>query len=185
MAIADVIMCSGNDSGGECGVTVSKHFKMPNVPPTGAENHMHRANSPFWYSFDYGSVHFAVLSSEHDLSHSSEQYKVGQPYIASLLESIIVLQSSPPSSCPVSAQCCDNCICMASFFTLPVLRLMQGSLVESRSYPLLSMRESWLCAVASTRFRVGGSLCHTMGGAWSAPANVRGLPAQVQSYCGR
>jgi hypothetical protein len=33
-----------------------------------------RANAPFWYSFDYGSVHFTVISTENDLSPGSSQY---------------------------------------------------------------------------------------------------------------
>ena len=41
-----------------------------------SENHRHNANSPFWYSFDYGSVHFTTLSTEHDLTSGSEQRKV-------------------------------------------------------------------------------------------------------------
>ena len=32
-------------------------------------------NGIFWYSFDYGSVHTIMLSSEHDLSPGSEQYE--------------------------------------------------------------------------------------------------------------
>jgi hypothetical protein len=32
-------------------------------------------NGVFWYSFDYGMVHTIVLSSEHDLSPSSTQYR--------------------------------------------------------------------------------------------------------------
>lgn len=30
-------------------------------------------NPPFWYSYNYGSVHFVAISSEHDLRHSSHQ----------------------------------------------------------------------------------------------------------------
>ncbi|KAK9811159.1 hypothetical protein WJX73_007407 [Symbiochloris irregularis] len=65
----------GNDSGGECGVTVSKRFKMPGYHSGAANHHEHEANSPFWYSFEYGSVHFTIISTEHDLSHGSEQNK--------------------------------------------------------------------------------------------------------------
>lgn len=32
-------------------------------------------NAPFWYSFDYGSVHFVVISTEHDVSPGSTQYR--------------------------------------------------------------------------------------------------------------
>ena len=35
-----------------------------------------QSNPPFWYSYDYGSVHFTVLSTEHSLEHDSHQYKV-------------------------------------------------------------------------------------------------------------
>ena len=47
--------------------------------PADPENHHHhhRANPPFWYSFSYGSVHFTVLSTEHDIMPGSNQYKVG------------------------------------------------------------------------------------------------------------
>ncbi|GAB4817121.1 hypothetical protein N2152v2_004167 [Parachlorella kessleri] len=38
-------------------------------------HHHHRANPPFWYSFSYGSVHFTVLSTEHDVTPGSKQYK--------------------------------------------------------------------------------------------------------------
>lgn len=34
------------------------------------------SNPPFWYSFDYGAVHFVMVSSEHDLHKHSMQYKV-------------------------------------------------------------------------------------------------------------
>jgi hypothetical protein len=33
-------------------------------------------NPPFWYSFSHGSVHFVVLSSEHNLAPGSKQYRV-------------------------------------------------------------------------------------------------------------
>jgi hypothetical protein len=33
-----------------------------------------RANAPFWYSFDYGSVHFTVISTENDMSPGSTQH---------------------------------------------------------------------------------------------------------------
>lgn len=39
-------------------------------------------NPPFWYSFDYGIVHFTMVSTEHDLSPGSLQYEwlqVGEP----------------------------------------------------------------------------------------------------------
>ena len=73
----------GNDSGGECGVTVSKLFAMPgseHVEDDGgryaAANHKSDIpNPPFWYSYNFGSVHFTTLSSEHDLTKGSIQRK--------------------------------------------------------------------------------------------------------------
>ena len=32
-------------------------------------------NGVFWYSFDAGSVHVVMLSTEHDLAPGSEQYE--------------------------------------------------------------------------------------------------------------
>ena len=54
----------GHDSGGECGVPVYNRFHMP-------EN----GNQPWWYSFEYGLVHFTVLSTEHNFTRGSPQYK--------------------------------------------------------------------------------------------------------------
>jgi len=54
----------GNDSGGECGVPPANRFRMPASQGS---------NGIFWYSYDYGSVHTIVLSSEHDLSPGSPQ----------------------------------------------------------------------------------------------------------------
>ncbi|KAK9868893.1 hypothetical protein WJX84_002861 [Apatococcus fuscideae] len=90
----------GNDSGGECGVTTAARFPMPgavfpfvNAAANGsledaADNHHHHhhhhhhhrekggpfQNSPFWYSFDYGSAHFTVISGEHDITDGSDQF---------------------------------------------------------------------------------------------------------------
>lgn len=33
------------------------------------------ASSGFWYWFDYSSIHFVALSSDHNYSRGSEQYK--------------------------------------------------------------------------------------------------------------
>jgi acid phosphatase type 7 len=52
------------DSGGECAVPVVKRFLMPST-----------GNSVFWYSYDSGLVHTIVLSSEHDLSATSDQHE--------------------------------------------------------------------------------------------------------------
>ncbi len=63
---------AGNDSGGECGVAVAKRFRMPNRETAAGPP----SNAPFWYGFDYGSVHFTILSSEHDLHNGSLQREV-------------------------------------------------------------------------------------------------------------
>nr|CAB3474537.1 unnamed protein product [Digitaria exilis] len=52
------------DSGGECGVAYESYFRMPAVTK----------DNP-WYSIEQGSVHFTVMSTEHDWSEKSEQYK--------------------------------------------------------------------------------------------------------------
>lgn len=70
----------GNDSGGECGVATARRFIMPEAyldaaAQQEAANHGSSVNSPFWYSFDYGSIHFVMLSTEHDVTPGSHQYR--------------------------------------------------------------------------------------------------------------
>eukprot|EP00731_Ephydatia_muelleri_P016712 Em0009g1136a len=55
----------GDDSGGECGVPFYNRFHMP-------EQHGYQ---PWWYSFDYGMAHFAVISTEHNFTRGSIQYQ--------------------------------------------------------------------------------------------------------------
>ncbi|KAJ0392828.1 hypothetical protein P43SY_009672 [Pythium insidiosum] len=50
-------------SGGECGVPLSRRYVMP---ATG--------NGVFWYSFDTGLVHHVVVSTEHDYTPGSRMY---------------------------------------------------------------------------------------------------------------
>ena len=75
-----LVLSAGNDSGGECGVATARRFIMPGAYLDTAQqesaNHGSQVNSPFWYSFDYGSVHFVMLSTEHDVTPGSHQYKV-------------------------------------------------------------------------------------------------------------
>ncbi|XP_054813737.1 probable inactive purple acid phosphatase 27 [Prosopis cineraria] len=52
------------DSGGECGVPYETYFQMP----------ISAKDKP-WYSIEQGSVHFTVISTEHDWSENSEQYQ--------------------------------------------------------------------------------------------------------------
>ncbi|RHN79115.1 putative phosphodiesterase I [Medicago truncatula] len=52
------------DSGGECGVPYETYFPMPTS-----------AKDKPWYSIEQGTVHFTVISTEHDWSQNSEQYE--------------------------------------------------------------------------------------------------------------
>lgn len=54
------------DSGGECGVPVVKRFHMPGERSGG--------NGVFWHSYDFGSLHTVMLSSEHNFGRGSAQY---------------------------------------------------------------------------------------------------------------
>ena len=51
-------------AGGECGVAHEKRFQMP-LPAAGA----------FWYSFDFGPIHFLQYSTEVPFDAGSEQYR--------------------------------------------------------------------------------------------------------------
>ncbi|KAK1732869.1 purple acid phosphatase [Skeletonema marinoi] len=53
-----------HDEGGECGVPFAKRFAAPN-----------NGNSIFWYSFEQSLVHTIMLSSEHNMTRGSAQYK--------------------------------------------------------------------------------------------------------------
>lgn len=87
----------GNDSGGECGVPFFKRFDMPakgapestnaldeedwdDEPP--ANRKPPQDNAPFWYAFDYGSVHFVSISTEHDLARKSKQHRWLKAHLA-------------------------------------------------------------------------------------------------------
>ncbi|CAL0329407.1 unnamed protein product [Lupinus luteus] len=61
------------DSGGECGVPYETYFPMPNV----------KKDKP-WYSIEQASVHFTIISTEHDWSEYSEQYQWIQKDLASV-----------------------------------------------------------------------------------------------------
>ncbi|XP_062173748.1 probable inactive purple acid phosphatase 27 [Alnus glutinosa] len=52
------------DSGGECGIPYETYFPMPTP-----------AKDKPWYSIEQASVHFTVISTEHDWSQNSEQYE--------------------------------------------------------------------------------------------------------------
>lgn len=53
--------------------------RRPSFGPAAAAAVAGRAtlsNPPFWYSFSHGSVHFVVVSTEHDLGPESRQHRV-------------------------------------------------------------------------------------------------------------
>ncbi|OWZ10814.1 Calcineurin-like phosphoesterase [Phytophthora megakarya] len=54
----------GYDSYGECGVPSEKRFHMPD-----------NGNGVYWYSFDTGLAHHAVVSSEHEFARGSPLHK--------------------------------------------------------------------------------------------------------------
>lgn len=66
---------NGTDSGGECGVPYEARFIMP-----GTEN----APDEPWYSFDYGNVHFLLMSTEHNFQIGSDQYNWIESDLASV-----------------------------------------------------------------------------------------------------
>ncbi|KAL7498600.1 hypothetical protein ACHAWT_010135 [Skeletonema menzelii] len=53
-----------HDEGGECGVPFAKRFAAPD-----------NGNSVFWYSFEQSLVHTIMLSSEHNMTKGSDQFK--------------------------------------------------------------------------------------------------------------
>lgn len=61
------------DSGGECGVAYEKYFPMPT-----------QGEDKPWYSFESGPVHFTVMSTEHNWTSESEQFKWIQNDFASV-----------------------------------------------------------------------------------------------------
>ncbi|KAF3436730.1 hypothetical protein FNV43_RR19477 [Rhamnella rubrinervis] len=61
------------DSGGECGVPYETYFPMPTP-----------AKDKPWYSIEQGSVHFTVISTEHEWSKNSEQYEWMKKDMASI-----------------------------------------------------------------------------------------------------
>ena len=71
---AGSILSAGED-GGQCGVPYNARFKMPGDPTQidGWHESRNGTRNDLFYSFDVGSVHFVMLSSEHDLGDGSAQ----------------------------------------------------------------------------------------------------------------
>jgi hypothetical protein len=63
---------TSTDSGGECGVPFLKRFPYA-MQPLAPSTAWHEAQA--WYSFNVGSVHFTMLSSEHDFREGSPQWQ--------------------------------------------------------------------------------------------------------------
>ncbi|KAE9616374.1 hypothetical protein Lal_00035134 [Lupinus albus] len=61
------------DSGGECGVPYETYFPMP----------VASKDKP-WYSIEQASIHFTIISTEHDWSQNSEQYQWMQKDMSSV-----------------------------------------------------------------------------------------------------
>ena len=63
----------GKDSGGECGIPYNKRFLMPG-PPLATKGYL-TGSTNIYHSRNVGTVHFVLISSEHDTSKGSEQYE--------------------------------------------------------------------------------------------------------------
>lgn len=80
-----------DDSGGECGVPAYYRFHMPDS-----------GNAVWWYSFDYGMVHFVMISTEHNFIAGSKQYQWLENDLALVDRSItpwIILAGHRPMYC--------------------------------------------------------------------------------------
>jgi len=82
-----------DDSGGECGVPPHYRFHMPDS-----------GNSVWWYSFDYGMVHFVMISTEHNFTAGSRQYQWLENDLASVDREVtpwIILAGHRPMYCSI------------------------------------------------------------------------------------
>ena len=82
-----------DDSGGECGVPPHYRFHMPDS-----------GNSVWWYSFDYGMVHFVMMSTEHNFTVGSRQYRWLENDLASVNRDVtpwVVLAGHRPMYCSI------------------------------------------------------------------------------------
>jgi hypothetical protein len=71
--ITNATCSNSTECGGECGVPLMKRFSMPWT----------NGDSP-WYDFNFGSAHFVVISTEHDITTGSTQYQ----FVVSSLQSV-------------------------------------------------------------------------------------------------
>ena len=63
----------GKDSGGECGIPYNTRFKMPG-PSFQTNKALLKGSTNIYHSRNVGTIHFVLISSEHDSSKGSEQY---------------------------------------------------------------------------------------------------------------
>ena len=85
-----------DDSAGECGVPPHYRFHMPDS-----------GNFVWWYSFDYGTVHFVIISTEHNFTAGSKQYKWIENDLATVDRSVtpwIILVGHRPMYCSIDFQ---------------------------------------------------------------------------------
>lgn len=84
-------------AGGECGISHEERFHMP----------LPGGQGKFWYSFDFGPIHFLQYSTEQPFDEGSEQYRcvhLRQPHVPTVL----FLSSSVPLRCSgLHAPCID------------------------------------------------------------------------------
>lgn len=63
----------GGDSGGECGVPMTRLLNTPRM-----------SYNEQWYSWDIGNVHIVAMNTEYDFSRGSPQYKFLEEDLASV-----------------------------------------------------------------------------------------------------
>ena len=224
---------SGNDSGGECGVQISRRFIMPDVSDLGywsrnlnasaadslaaaaaaaaaagggganaaarrnptlgpnaaaflrrvaaAEEQQQQeaevqqpvdrqlqaaavgeqpvaSNPPFWFSYSHGSVHFVVISTEHDLRPGSKQHRVSWTDSSARL----VGGRASRLGSAAAGKTCLRCRCKPCTPCFPPPSSVAGAGPVPR-----------------------GPLHHPLGHRGHAPPHVRGIPPQKQPHRGR
>lgn len=158
---------SHTPSGGECGVAAARRFHMPSAPSS-----PHTA--PFWYSFDYGSVHFTVISTEHDITHGSVQ----RAWLEGDLAAVDRWAGGPGRSARWglwNAWLSAAWVALVLLVYCPVFVVPPRAACHSAHPP-----PPWL-PPACTHTQA----CDTVVGSAAAPAHVCGVPSQEQPLCGR
>jgi hypothetical protein len=99
----------GNDSNGECGVPYRNRFHMPSGlldqgkgKAEDQKTGLLPVDDTWWYSFDYGNVHWVMMSSEHDFTPGSQQYQWLENDLASVNRTLtpwVVFNGHRPMYC--------------------------------------------------------------------------------------